>query len=101
MAQRLLRRTCQTCKGSGKGSTTGIYAGRCEKCLGTGYYGRIAVYEIMTMNDELRKRTAQNADAVTIAEIARRHGMRTMIDDARDKVGMGLTDEREIARVLS
>lgn len=101
MAQRLLRRTCQTCKGSGKGNTTGIYAGRCEKCLGTGYFGRIAAYEIMAMSDELRKLTAQNADAVTIAEVARKNGMRTMTDDARDKIAMGLTDEKEILRVLS
>jgi general secretion pathway protein E len=102
MAQRLLRRTCQICRGSGKSDTPGgIYHGRCEKCLGTGYFGRIAVYEIMVMTDGLRRLTAQGADAVTLAEAARADGMRTMIDDARDKIAMGLTDEREIARVLS
>jgi len=100
MAQRLLRRTCQACKGTGKGHATGFYAGKCEKCLGAGYYGRIAVYEIMKMNDDLRKLTAQNADSVTIAETARRFGMRTLTDDAMDKVKLGLTDESEIKRVL-
>jgi general secretion pathway protein E len=100
MAQRLLRRTCQTCKGSGKGHATGFYAGKCEKCFGSGYYGRIAVYEIMRMTDDLRKLTAQNADAVSIAEMARAGGMRTMIDDARDKIALGLTTEAEIERVL-
>ena len=100
MAQRLLRRVCQTCKGSGKGSNTGIYAGRCEKCLGSRYFGRVAVYEIMVMNDDLRQLTVQGADAVAIAHKAREMGMRTMTDDAREKVTLGLTDESEIQRVL-
>ena len=100
MAQRLLRRTCQNCKGTGLGQATGFYAGKCEKCYGARYYGRIAVYEIMKMNDDLRKLTAQNADAITIAETARKLGMRTLSDDAMDKVKLGLTDETEIQRVL-
>jgi type II secretory ATPase GspE/PulE/Tfp pilus assembly ATPase PilB-like protein len=97
LAQRLLRRTCQTCAGSGKG--TG-FQGKCERCLGSGYYGRIAVYEIMKMNDELRRLTGQGADAVTLADKARELGMQTLMDDARDKVARGLTDETEIQRVL-
>ncbi|MFN7021766.1 MAG: GspE/PulE family protein [Phycisphaerales bacterium] len=97
MAQRLLRRTCQACRGSGTG--TG-YQGKCDRCLGSGYYGRIAVYEIMKMNDELRRMTGQGADAVSIAEKAREMGMKTMLDDAREKAALGLTDEREIQRVL-
>lgn len=101
LAQRLLRRTCKTCAGTGKGSSTGLYAGRCEKCLGSGYYGRIAVYEIMAMNEHLRRLTAQNADSVSLAETARLHGMRTMIDDAREKIALGLTTEAEIERVLA
>jgi general secretion pathway protein E len=98
LAQRLVRRSCQTCKGSGTG--TG-FQGRCEKCLGTGYYGRLAVYEIMKMNDTLRRLTAQGADAVTLAEAARESGMRTMMDDGREKMGLGLTTEAELQRVLS
>ncbi len=97
IAQRLLRRNCQTCKGTGKGLG---FQGKCEKCLGSGYYGRIAVYEIMKMNDELRRLTGQGADAVTIAEKARELGMKTLFDDARDKVASGLTDETEVQRVL-
>jgi general secretion pathway protein E len=100
MAQRLLRRVCPACKGTGKGSSTGLYAGRCEKCLGAGYYGRLAVYEIMVMTDTLRRLTSQGADSVTLAEAARKDGMRTMRDDAIEKIALGLTDEREIRRVL-
>jgi len=104
MAQRLLRRTCKVCHGTGKGATfvagAGGGAGRCDKCFGSGYFGRIAVYEIMRMTDRLRELTVQGADAVTLAKVAREGGMRTMIDDARDKIAAGLTDENEIQRVL-
>src|SRR5262245_2487715 len=57
LAQRLLRRTCQACMGG----TVIPPTGRCEVCYGVGYKGRLAVYEIMTMNDELRRLTAQRA----------------------------------------
>jgi general secretion pathway protein E len=102
MAQRLLRRTCKACRGSGRGAAyvAGAGGGRCEKCFGSGYYGRIAVYEIMRMTDRLRELTIQGADAVTLAKAAHAEGMRTMIDDAREKVALGLTDENEIRRVL-
>jgi len=100
LAQRLLRRTCQACKGTGLGNATGFYAGKCEKCYGAKYYGRIAVYEIMKMNDDLRKLTVTGADGVSIGELARQTGMRTLVDDARDKIALGLTTEDEIRRVL-
>src|SRR5690606_38339834 len=82
MAQRLLRRTCTACAGSGVDPAAP--EGRCERCFGGGYYGRIAVFEIMRMTDELRHLTAQVADAVTLANAARAGGMRTMTDDARE-----------------
>ncbi|MCW5764900.1 MAG: type II/IV secretion system protein [Phycisphaeraceae bacterium] len=96
IAQRLVRRTCQTCRGSGKAAD----GDRCDRCLGTGFYGRQGVFEVMRMNDTLRRLTAQQADAVTIAEAARASGMKSMIDDAREKVAKGLTTEAEIIRVL-
>ncbi len=102
MAQRLLRRTCKVCGGSGKGTAyiAGASGGRCEKCFGSGYFGRIAVYEIMRMTDRLRELTIKGADAVTLANAAHAEGMRTMTDDAMEKVALGLTDESEIRRVL-
>lgn len=95
VAQRLLRRTCQACGGSGQED-----GGRCEVCYGVGYKGRLAVYEIMTMNDELRQLTAQRVDGVTLYESAKRQGFKPMRDDALEKVKMGLTDEGEVYRVL-
>ena len=95
LAQRLVRRTCQACGGLGQGNS-GRRGRGCDKCLGSGYFGRIAVYEIMKMNDTLRKMIAQGADAITLAEAVRSLGFRTMLEDARDKLALGLTDEVEI-----
>ncbi len=96
LAQRLVRRTCAGCGGRGVGAE----ATRCESCFGTGYRGRLALYEIMTMTDELRRLTGQRADAITMAKAALDEGMRTMRDDAAEKVAAGLTDQAEVFRVL-
>ncbi|MGD9789734.1 MAG: GspE/PulE family protein [Phycisphaerales bacterium] len=96
LAQRLLRRTCQTCKGTGVGSS----GDACEACFGSRYKGRLAVYEIMTMTDEIRRLTGQQADAIALADAARAQGFLPMREDALRKVGMGLTDEAEVYRVL-
>ncbi|HYE63742.1 MAG TPA: GspE/PulE family protein [Phycisphaerales bacterium] len=99
LAQRLLRRSCQACGGTGV-PTPGSSDVRCEVCYGVGYKGRLAVYEIMTMDDEMRRLTATRADAVTLYETARKHGFSPMREDALAKVKMGLTDESEVYRVL-
>ncbi|MGQ0627252.1 MAG: GspE/PulE family protein [Phycisphaerales bacterium] len=95
LAQRLVRRVCRTCGGTGQ--TEGE---RCERCLGNGYFGRVAIYEIMQMTDTLRRLTIQQADAVTLADAARAGGMRTLEDDCRDKTASGLTTDAERLRVL-
>ena len=109
LAQRLMRRICRNCGGSGLvaprageiapiGSTTEAH--RCEVCFGTGFKGRLAVYEIMTMNDELRRLTGTRADAILLLEAAKRAGFRTMHDDAEEKLAQGLTTRDEVFRVL-
>ncbi|CAG1006925.1 putative type II secretion system protein HxcR [Phycisphaerales bacterium] len=101
LAQRLLRRTCKACGGGGQAADEmGRPTGRCEACYGTGYKGRLAAYEIMAMNDELRQLTAQRVDSVTLYEAAKRAGFKPMREDALEKVRMGLTDEAEVYRVL-
>jgi len=97
LAQRLLRRTCRACTGAGQAPDG---SGRCEVCYGTGYKGRLAVYEIMAMNDELRRLTATRSDAVTLYESALAAGFKPMREDALIKVRSGLTDEAEVYRVL-
>ncbi|MEK6702885.1 MAG: GspE/PulE family protein [Planctomycetota bacterium] len=95
LAQRLLRRKCKACAGAG--NFNGL---RCETCYGTGYRGRVAVYELMIMTEQLRRLAAQNADALQLFDAARASGFRTMHDDAHEKVAAGLTDETEVFRVL-
>jgi type II secretory ATPase GspE/PulE/Tfp pilus assembly ATPase PilB-like protein len=105
LAQRLLRRVCVVCSGRGvvdpgASSRTGAGQTRCEKCFGSGYHGRVAVYELMRMSDDIRRLIAQSSDAVAVREIAIREGMRTMSDDARLKIEAGLTTDEELRRVL-
>ena len=96
MAQRLLRRVCPACSGTGRagGST-------CQRCFGTGYSGRIAIYEIMRLTDEVRRLCMTTADARAIRAVAVREGMRSMLEDGLDKVARGLTTEAELKRVLA
>jgi general secretion pathway protein E len=110
LAQRLMRRVCPAC--GGKGVVEGAASGRpgaagrgskeqrCERCFGTGYHGRVAVCELMKMTDELRRRALESADAIAIRELAIEQGMRSMVDDAKEKIAAGLTTEAELRRVL-
>ena len=98
MAQRLVRRTCTACGGGGRSATEP--GETCEACFGAGYRGRLAVYEIMTMTDELRRLTAERADGVTLYEAAVNGGFVPMRADGTDKVAEGLTDQAEVYRVL-
>ncbi|MBK7403846.1 MAG: type II/IV secretion system protein [Phycisphaerales bacterium] len=98
LAQRLVRRTCTVCGGSGRSPTE--VGEQCEACFGTGYRRRLAVYEIMTMTDELRRLTASQADAVTLYEAAVNGGFAPMRVDGAEKIAQGLTDQAEVYRVL-
>jgi general secretion pathway protein E len=101
MAQRLLRRVCKNCFGTGKiPGQSGPWGDRCERCFGTGYFGRVGVFEIMQLTDDLRRLTAKGADAVTLADAAKAGGMRTMMHDAEDKIALGMTTQAEMMRVL-
>ncbi len=95
LGQRLLRRTCRACGGTGAGAR-----GPCETCTGTGYAGRVAIYEVMTMSDELRRLTMRSADALELQKQAIADGMEPMIVDGKRKVERGMTTEAELHRVL-
>lgn len=100
LAQRLVRRICPSCKGASRVEGEAPSVSRCEACYGTGYRGRFAVYELMTMNDELRKLTVESRDAIALRDAAVAAGFKPMRDDAERKIRMGLTDEAEVWRVL-
>lgn len=100
LAQRLLRKICPACGGTGFIPTALGGNERCETCFGSGYKGRLAVYELMQMTDQLRRLTAENADGVTLMEAAVDGGFETMHADAAAKVALGVTDQSEVFRVL-
>ena len=73
----------------------------CPNCRGTGYRGRIGLFELMTMNQEIRDLVVKRASADQVKEAAIANGMTTMADDAIDKAKAGITDIDEILRVVS
>lgn len=90
LAQRLVRTVCGGCRGNG-----------CKECRGTGYKGRIGVFELVAMNDELRDAVACRASRDALRRLATEAGMRPMNEDALAKVRAGLTTAEEVRRVLA
>jgi type IV pilus assembly protein PilB len=71
----------------------------CNRCAGMGYKGRIGLYEVMVMSEELRAMTLERAPSDKIVAVAMREGMRRLREDGLDKVKSGVTSMAEIARV--
>jgi general secretion pathway protein E len=65
------------------------------------YAGRVAIYELMVMNDAIRELTQRTADATAIKVEAVKHGFKPMFEDGMEKVGLGRTTEIELHRVLA
>jgi type II secretory ATPase GspE/PulE/Tfp pilus assembly ATPase PilB-like protein len=106
LAQRLVRVICQECKVPGgtavtpEGETIAVFRGAgCESCFNTGYRGRLGIFELMELNEELRASIMRNEDSGRITEIARRHGMQNLREDGWNKVRRGLTSADEVMRV--
>ena len=76
-------------------------ASGCERCGHSGYLGRLAVHEVMVMNDELRMLVLQHAPAEAIARAAVASGMQTLRQDAFSKVQEGETSFDELKRAPS
>jgi type IV pilus assembly protein PilB len=114
IAQRLARVLCPGCKKpvtlessvlarSGfhvEHDIAGYEASGCPRCSGSGYRGRVGVYEIMPVSDEIRDLALHSASSDRIAETAREQGMRTLREDAFEKVKQGVTAVDEVLRVL-
>jgi type IV pilus assembly protein PilB len=64
-----------------------------------GYRGRMGLYEVMTMSDDIRSLTLERAAAEQIAAVAVREGMRRLREDGLEKVKSGATSMAEVARV--
>jgi len=82
------------------GADVELYRGRgCEKCTFTGYRGRSGVFELLVVDEEIRKLILRNADANELRQMARKQGMQTILEDGIAKVGKGVTTLSEIYRV--
>src|ERR1700691_1713950 len=106
LAQRLVRLVCPNCKTaagnaiSPEGERLDTWRGAgCEQCSGSGYTGRMGIFEMMELNDELRQRIMKNEDAGALTQAARRYGMRNLREDGWRKIRMGSTTVAEVMRV--
>jgi len=106
LAQRLVRLICPFCRRADgnrvtpDGELVEVYKGAgCERCFGSGYTGRVGIFELMELNDEIRKMIMKNADSLDITMAARRNGMRTLREDGWMKITQGVTTAEEVMRV--
>ncbi|MEO8596295.1 MAG: type II secretion system ATPase GspE [Candidatus Solibacter sp.] len=106
LAQRLVRVICQHCKEadrivlSPEGETVQAYRGAgCAECGGRGYISRMGIFEMMDVNDEIRKLVIANADASVLTRTARKNGMRNLREDGWRKIQDGVTTVEEVMRV--
>jgi type IV pilus assembly protein PilB len=110
VAQRLARRLCDTCRTpvtvpaehvGRTGPDVEIYdAVGCARCRQTGYRGRMGIYEVMTMSEELRAMVVDGSSADEMRNLAVAQGMRLLRDDGLAKVCAGETTLAELGRVI-
>lgn len=119
IAQRLVRKICPECTAKRKFekeelsalkaslpdgaieiSPTFYYGKGCKACDNSGYLGRIGIYEILEMSDEVRKAILAEASAAEIKRIAASEGMVPLIQDGLDKAKAGVTSIEEVLRVM-
>jgi general secretion pathway protein E len=72
----------------------------CDACNSTGYHGRLGIYELMILDDEIRQLVLKNVDSGTIKKQAVQKGMRTLIEDGARKVVSGQTSVAEVLSVI-
>jgi general secretion pathway protein E/type IV pilus assembly protein PilB len=112
MAQRLIRRICKNCPEPYEPTETELRALNlkpdqiesasfkkghgCDKCRGTGYKGRMGIFEICVLDDEIRRMVNEGMSVATIRQRARDLGMRTLREDGIRKVLTGMTTPDEV-----
>ena len=119
LAQRLARKLCTHCcemymatreemlearftpEQAASADGVGLYRKRgCPRCNQTGYKGRIGIYQLMVMNEEISRLAAQHGSREELERAALETGMKSLWDDGLSKVVSGLTSLEELARVL-
>ena len=117
LAQRLARKLCDRCKELYAPTAEELKAARfefdpgeelpklfrpagCTACSHTGYKGRLAIHEVMTVTEDIERLVAEHASAEEIGKVARAQGMTLLRQDGMDKVREGITSIEEILRVV-
>lgn len=115
LAQRLVRRNCPNCRAPNDpdekllnslgirpdqvAEATFMAGAGCPKCNGTGYRGRVGIFEMFNVNEELQQMVYEEASLVALRNKAREMGMRTMREDGVRKVLAGVTTPGEVLHV--
>ncbi|HEX2049942.1 MAG TPA: type II secretion system ATPase GspE [Actinomycetota bacterium] len=117
LAQRLARRLCERCKEAYTPTREELAAARfglldaepvptlfrpvgCTACGHTGYRGRLALHEVMTVTEDVERLVVEKASSEDIGRLARQQGMTTLRSDGMDKVRSGVTSVEEVLRVV-
>jgi general secretion pathway protein E len=113
LSQRLVRRVCNHCREEreipaaerqvyerevGETRTLFAFGAGCDHCAGTGYRGRVAVMELLVLNDEVRRLVLRNANSDDVQAAALQAGMRSMLQDGMFKAKAGVTTPTEVLK---
>jgi type II secretion system protein E len=116
LAQRLVRRVCQNCREPSQNPDDSVaayledcgvkarhlYQGAgCDQCRQTGYKGRIGLFELLVLDDEVRNMIVRDVPLSEISQTVRQKGMRSLREDGLQKVCDGVTTVEEVLRVTS
>jgi type IV pilus assembly protein PilB len=112
VAQRLVRMLCSHCKRAldvsesvlvehGLAGAQPYEAVGCSRCGGSGYRGRVGVYEVMTISERIRSLILERASVDEMVDVALEQGMRRLRDDGLEKVRQGLTSIAEVERMTN
>lgn len=115
IAQRLVRKICKHCSEEvelekelkhklgpvfNSEKITYFKGKGCSRCNKTGYSGRIAIYEVVIPSENMRHLISSGASVLEINQLVKEEGTKLLIEDAKDKVGQGLTTAEEVLRIL-
>jgi type IV pilus assembly protein PilB len=115
VAQRLARKLCESCKKPMSverdvmrhngfvvdGDVEVCKPGGCDRCNGTGYRGRIGIFEVLQLDEDIRALVLRRASADEIAAAAVGKGMKRLREDGLEKIRLGLTSPEEVLRVTA
>ena len=113
IAQRLVRRVCDQCRASfspapevleslGMPPEGQLYRGEgCERCIGSGFKGRVALYELLELTDMLRDRIVEGIPATQLKRLAIEEGMQTLRGAGLNKAALGVTTVDEVLSVTA